>query len=145
VSIPDLVAHLRTWLRSPTKNPHSFYGRFLDHALALSDEDLADFWPELRRRIESERTSEGRSRWAGTLRDGCAAAGWRLGWASLLLRLAIPVAAAVILAAVLAPSQSARGYIEAAYPLGRIIAEATNVVLLRVDKVDKVNNLIIYR
>jgi hypothetical protein len=42
-------------------------------------------------------------------------------------------------------SQPAQGYVEAAYPLGRTLTESTNVVLVRVEKVDKTKNLIIYR
>ena len=39
----------------------------------------------------------------------------------------------------------AEAYVEAPYTLGRIISESSNVVLMRVEKVDKERNLIIYR
>lgn len=39
----------------------------------------------------------------------------------------------------------ANAYIEAPYSLGKIILEATNVLVIRVDKVDKVNNRILYK
>lgn len=41
--------------------------------------------------------------------------------------------------------QTGWGYIEAAYALGRLVNESANVVLLRVEKVDKTKNLIVYR
>jgi hypothetical protein len=40
MTIADLVTHLRSWLRSP--KPNGFYARFLDHALLLTDEQIAD-------------------------------------------------------------------------------------------------------
>src|ERR1700674_4457418 len=39
----------------------------------------------------------------------------------------------------------AHAYIEAAYPLGRILNESTNVMVLKVESVDKQKNLIVYR
>jgi hypothetical protein len=39
----------------------------------------------------------------------------------------------------------AAAYIEAAYPLGRIILESTNICVVQVDKVDKENNRILYK
>jgi FG-GAP-like repeat len=39
----------------------------------------------------------------------------------------------------------ATAYIEAAYPLGRIILESTNICVMQVDKVDKENNRILYK
>ncbi|HMF12786.1 MAG TPA: VCBS repeat-containing protein, partial [Gemmataceae bacterium] len=39
----------------------------------------------------------------------------------------------------------ARAYVEAPYTLGRVIAESSNVLVMRVDKVDKEKNMIIYR
>src|SRR5947199_8665249 len=39
----------------------------------------------------------------------------------------------------------ARAYVEAPYTLGRILNESSNVILMRVEKVDKERNLIIYR
>jgi hypothetical protein len=41
--------------------------------------------------------------------------------------------------------QPAEAYVEAPYTLGRIITESTNVMLLRIEKVDKERNLIVYR
>src|SRR5882762_5788955 len=37
------------------------------------------------------------------------------------------------------------GYVEIPYTLGRIIQEATQIAVLRVEKVDKTKNLILYR
>lgn len=37
-TIPELVAHIRKWMPTATKH----YGRFLDHAARLSDEQIAD-------------------------------------------------------------------------------------------------------
>lgn len=51
--------------------------------------------------------------------------------------------AAFALAIVLAPHPS-RAYVEAQYPLGRILAESSNVMVLRVESVDKQKNLIVY-
>ena len=42
-------------------------------------------------------------------------------------------------------SSAAQAYIEAPYALGRVIAEATNVVVVKVEKVDTERNLIIYK
>ncbi len=53
--------------------------------------------------------------------------------------------AGLAIVAVLCFSRPAWGYIEAAYTLGRIITEATNVVLLKVEKTDTEKNLIIFR
>ena len=52
---------------------------------------------------------------------------------------------AVLALPLMLPSQPAQGYVEAGYPLGRILAESTNVVLVRVEKVDKQKGLITYR
>ena len=59
-----------------------------------------------------------------------------------------PVRRALLLAAVALLSsfgRPARAYVEVPYTLGRILSESTNVVLLRVEKVDKQKNLIVYR
>jgi hypothetical protein len=40
---------------------------------------------------------------------------------------------------------TALGYVEAPYTLGRIVNESSNIILLRVEKVDKVNNVIWYK
>jgi len=50
----------------------------------------------------------------------------------------------VVLAMALAPT-TARAYVEAPYTLGRLILESTNVLLMKVEKVDREKNLIIYR
>src|SRR5438105_44720 len=42
-------------------------------------------------------------------------------------------------------AQPAHAYIEAPYALGRVITESTNILILRVEKVDHQKNLIIYR
>jgi hypothetical protein len=47
-------------------------------------------------------------------------------------------------AGVLLAARAARGYVEAGYTLGRLIGESTNVVLVRVEKLDRERNLIIY-
>jgi hypothetical protein len=55
---------------------------------------------------------------------------------------------ALLAAAVAAPAAAARParrYIEVPYPLGRLLAESTNVLVMQVEKVDKQKNLIIYR
>lgn len=56
----------------------------------------------------------------------------------------LSVAALVAIAIALSASP-ARAYIETAYPLGRVLAETTNIVVLRVETVDKAKNTIIYR
>ena len=43
------------------------------------------------------------------------------------------------------PGRAAWAYVEAAYPLGKLIAESTNIVLLRLEQVDKQKNLLIFR
>jgi hypothetical protein len=55
------------------------------------------------------------------------------------------VAPVLVGAALLLSPQPARAYVEAPYTLGRLIAESTNVLLMRVEKVDREKNLIIYR
>jgi len=52
--------------------------------------------------------------------------------------------AAVVLAFAAAPLP-APAYIEAPYPLGRLMNESTNILVAQVEKVDKEKNLIIYR
>ena len=56
----------------------------------------------------------------------------------------VPAAAAAA-AVVLLAARSAPGYVEVAYSLGRLINESTHVVLVRVEKLDRQKNLIIYR
>ena len=55
--------------------------------------------------------------------------------------------AAVLLGvvALLLPARPAGAYIEASYTLGRIVQECTNILVMQVDKVDKVNNRILYK
>ena len=52
------------------------------------------------------------------------------------------LAAAVTLLAITQPAQA---YVEAPYPLGKIILESSNIVVMRVEKVDREKNLIVYR
>jgi len=52
---------------------------------------------------------------------------------------------AVLAAGLLACGRPAFGYVEAAYPLGRILQESTNVLVVRVESVDKEKGLIVYR
>ena len=55
---------------------------------------------------------------------------------------------AMMCGAILLPSHGARvswAYVEIPYTLGRIIQEATQIAVLRVEKVDKTRNLILYR
>lgn len=59
-------------------------------------------------------------------------------------RLASLILAGCALALLACPRPS-QAYIEVPYALGRVVAEATNIVVLRVEKVDTERNLIIYR
>lgn len=43
------------------------------------------------------------------------------------------------------PTPYVHAYVEAPYPLGKVIFESTNIVVMRVEKVDKEKNLIIFR
>src|SRR6267378_4234901 len=74
---------------------------------------------------------------------------WKLGGLSMsntppsrAVRLGLLLSAVALL---LPFGRPARAYVEVPYPVGRILAESTNVVLLRVEKVDKQKNLIVYR
>ena len=49
-----------------------------------------------------------------------------------------------LLAGLIAPTP-AKAYVEIPYTLGRLLNESTNAMILRVEKVDKTKNLIIYR
>ena len=51
----------------------------------------------------------------------------------------------VVLSALLVPVPAARAYVEVAYSLGRLLNESSNVLLMRVERVDRQKNLIIYR
>lgn len=53
--------------------------------------------------------------------------------------------AALILAAALFLAPAAMAYVEVPYALGRLVQEATNIMVLKVEKVDREKNLIIYR
>ncbi len=55
------------------------------------------------------------------------------------------LALACVAVALLLPSRQAWAYVEIVYPLGRIIQESSNIVIMKVDKVDKEKNTIIYR
>ena len=50
---------------------------------------------------------------------------------------------AVLAAALL--TSSARAYVEAAHSLGQVVQLSTNIVLMRVDKVDKEKRIALYR
>jgi hypothetical protein len=54
------------------------------------------------------------------------------------------IAAAAALVALL-PTRPAFAYIEAPHSLGAVISQSTNVLVLRVEKVDKERNLIVFR
>ncbi len=54
-------------------------------------------------------------------------------------------AIAALCVALAAAPRPAPAYIEAPYPLGRLMAESTNILVVQVEKVDKEKNLIIYR
>jgi hypothetical protein len=56
-----------------------------------------------------------------------------------------PVAACVAAVLCLMSGPTARAYVEIAYTLGRIIQESSSISLVRVEKVDKEKNLILYR
>src|SRR5689334_9677036 len=47
--------------------------------------------------------------------------------------------------ALLAFIPSASAYVEVPYPLGKVLAESTNVVVMRVEAVDRQKNVIVYR
>jgi hypothetical protein len=51
----------------------------------------------------------------------------------------------VVATVVLAWCRPTHAYVEISYSLGRVVNEATNVVLMRVESVDKEKNLVIYR
>ncbi len=53
------------------------------------------------------------------------------------------LAAGALLSAI--PTPPVYAYVEAPYPLGKIITESTNIVVMRVDKIDKEKNLIIFK
>src|ERR1035437_3937351 len=57
-------------------------------------------------------------------------------------RMMMSVAAGMV---VLGLGRSALGYIEAAYSLGKVVLDSTNVVLMRVVSVDRDKNIIVYR
>ncbi len=51
----------------------------------------------------------------------------------------------VAIGALMLWAQPAKAYVEAPYTLGRLITESTNILVMRVEKVDREKNLIIYR
>ena len=59
-----------------------------------------------------------------------------------ILKLVAPV---VVGMALLLSHQPAQAYVEAPMSLGSIITQSSNVILIKVEKVDKEKNLIIYR
>src|SRR5438034_10008982 len=56
--------------------------------------------------------------------------------------IALAVIAVILAAAFVTPG---RAYVEVSYSLGRVINESTNVMVVRVESVDKERNIIIYR
>ncbi|HYG74073.1 MAG TPA: FG-GAP-like repeat-containing protein [Planctomycetota bacterium] len=61
-----------------------------------------------------------------------------------LLKLSVSALAAA-LAVLLCFGRMASGYVEVAYPLGKVVAESTNIVFMIVESVDKQKNTIIYK
>jgi hypothetical protein len=57
----------------------------------------------------------------------------------------IPIAIAVLVLGYTPVSLPIAPYIEAPYPIGRCMAESTNILVVQVDKVDKTKNLIIFK
>jgi len=64
----------------------------------------------------------------------------RTGWARWGL-----LGPAALVLALLVPARRAPAYVEAAYTLGKLMTESTNIVVVRVEQVDKEKNLIVYR
>ncbi len=60
-------------------------------------------------------------------------------------RLAVLAAFLAILAGAFSYHRTSWGYVEVPYTLGRLVAESTHIMVLKVEKVDKEKNLIIYR
>jgi predicted small secreted protein len=50
----------------------------------------------------------------------------------------------LVASAVLAAGGTARGYVEEAYALGRVVGESSNILLVRVESVDRQKNLVVY-
>src|SRR3954447_14669193 len=55
------------------------------------------------------------------------------------------VALAVVVVMVGMTAPAARAYVEAPFTLGKIVNDSTNILLMRVEKVDRERNLVIYR
>jgi outer membrane protein assembly factor BamB len=64
--------------------------------------------------------------------------------AKKLLTFCMTALLALLLVA-LAPSRPTHGYIECNYPLGKVMAESTNILVMVVESVDRQKNIIIYR
>jgi len=78
--------------------------------------------------------------------NGMANGEWRMACAwGKLGRLLCCVSACLTVLVVLALPLTVRGYIEAPYTLGRVLHEATNILVLRVEQVDRERNIIVYR
>ena len=60
------------------------------------------------------------------------------------MRLTRPTALVSVCVVALA-GRAAWGYVEAAYPLGKLVAESTNIVVLRLESVDKTKNLLVQK
>jgi len=50
-----------------------------------------------------------------------------------------------VTAGVLLAPDDARAYVEAAFPIGKVISQSSNIVVMRVEKMDKEKRLIVYR
>src|SRR5262245_48740000 len=59
-------------------------------------------------------------------------------------RVLMSLAVAAAFLVIVTRPQAAHAYIENPYTLGRVINESTNIVVLRVEKVEKTKNLILY-
>ena len=73
-----------------------------------------------------------------------------LGWIMTIRRrllccLALVAGAGLVCLALTTAPRPAYGYVEAGHSLGQVITLSSNVVLVRVEKVDKEKNLLIYR
>lgn len=63
----------------------------------------------------------------------------------LFHRILLPLHVTCLLAIILACPHPARGYVEAVYPLGRILQESTNIMLLKLQSVDETQNVLTYQ
>ena len=61
------------------------------------------------------------------------------------MRPTLSIAAAAVVLWMAGLPRAALGYVEAAYSLGKVIGDSSNVLVMRVESVDRQKNLIIYR